>query len=166
MSIEKRKVYCEKCNQKVEYLIINEIKEEYKNVKINVEQNIGICSQCMERLYVDELEESNLDRLYIKYRELTETVSPKDIIEFRKKYNISQEELVAILDWGKMSVNRYEMGSLPNQNHIEILKLVINYENYFKEKAKDSYNSNKITEKTYSKIFAYTDCENTEEKSS
>lgn len=27
MAIEKRKVYCEKCNQKVEYLIITEVKK-------------------------------------------------------------------------------------------------------------------------------------------
>lgn len=87
MAIEKRKVYCEKCNQKVEYLIITEVQEEYKNVKVNVEQNIGICSQCRERLYVDELEEANLDRLYTKYRELT-----GNIIEFREKYNIFKEK--------------------------------------------------------------------------
>lgn len=149
MSTEKRKVYCEKCNEKVEYLIINEVKEEYKNVKVNVEQNIGICSQCKERLYVTELEETNLDRLYTKYRELTKIVSPKDIIEFREKYNISQRELVAILDWGKMTINRYERGSLPNQSHSEILKLIINNESYFREKVEDAYNRGRISEKIY-----------------
>ena len=149
MSTEKRKVYCEKCNEKVEYLVINEVKEEYKNVKVNVEQNIGVCSQCKERLYVTELEEANLDRLYTKYRELTGIVSPKDIIEFREKYNISQRELVAILDWGKMTINRYERGSLPNQSHSEILKLIINNESYFREKVEDAYNRGRITEKIY-----------------
>ena len=157
MSTEKRKVYCEKCNEKVEYLIINEVKEEYKNVKVNVEQNIGVCSQCKERLYVTELEEANLDRLYTKYRELTGIVSPKDIIEFREKYNISQRELVAILDWGKMTINRYERGSLPNQSHSEILKLIINNESYFREKVEDAYKAGRITEKTYTEIFTCVD---------
>lgn len=157
MSTEKRKVYCEKCNEKVEYLVINEVKEEYKNVKVNVEQNIGICSQCKERLYVTELEEANLDRLYTKYRELTGIVSPKDIIEFREKYNISQRELVAILDWGKMTINRYERGSLPNQSHSEILKLIINNESYFREKVENAYKSGRITEKTYTEIFTCVD---------
>ena len=157
MSTEKRKVYCEKCNEKVEYLIINEVKEEYKNVKVNVEQNIGICSQCKERLYVTELEEANLERLYTKYRELTGIVSPKDIIEFREKYNISQRELVAILDWGKMTINRYERGSLPNQSHSEILKLIINNESYFREKVENAYKSGRITEKTYTEIFTCVD---------
>ena len=157
MSTEKRKVYCEKCNEKVEYLVINEVKEEYKNVKVNVEQNIGICSQCKERLYVTELEEANLERLYTKYRELTGIVSPKDIIEFREKYNISQRELVAILDWGKMTINRYERGSLPNQSHSEILKLIINNESYFREKVEDAYKAGRITEKTYTEIFTCVD---------
>ena len=31
MDIKERKVYCEKCNQKVEYLIITEVK---KNIKM------------------------------------------------------------------------------------------------------------------------------------
>lgn len=157
MSIEKRKIYCSKCNENVEYLIINEVKEEYKNVKVNVEQNIGVCSQCKERLYVTELEEANLDRLYTKYRELTGIVSPKDIIEFREKYNISQRELVAILDWGKMTINRYERGSLPNQSHSEILKLIINNESYFREKVEDAYKAGRITEKTYTEIFTCVD---------
>ena len=159
MSTEKRKVYCEKCNEKVEYLIINEVKEEYKNVKVNVEQNIGVCSQCKERLYVTELEEANLERLYRKYRELTGIVSPKDIIEFREKYNISQRELVAILDWGKMTINRYERGSLPNQSHSEILKLIINNESYFREKVEDAYNMGRITEKIYTEILTSVDKE-------
>ncbi|MGL6108456.1 type II TA system antitoxin MqsA family protein [Romboutsia sp.] len=149
MNTEKRKVYCEHCNEKVEYLIINEVKREYKNVEVNVKQNIGVCSQCGERLYISELEAVNLDRLYTKYRELTGIVSPKDIIDFREKYNISQRELVAILDWGKMTINRYERGSLPNQSQSEILKLIITNESYFREKVEDAYKAGRITEKTY-----------------
>ncbi len=159
MSIEKRKIYCSKCNENVEYLIINELKEEYKNVKVNVEQNIGVCSQCKERLYVTELEEANLERLYRKYRELTGIVSHKDIIEFREKYNISQRELVTILDWGKMTINRYERGSLPNQSHSEILKLIINNESYFRGKVEDAYNMERITEKIYTEILTSVDKE-------
>ena len=148
MSTEQRKIYCEKCNEKVEYLIINEIRKEYKNVEVNVEQNIGICSQCGERLYVVELESVNLDRLYSKYIELTGIVSPKDIIDFREKYNISQRELVAILGWGKLTINRYERGSIPTQSHSEILKLIINNESYFREMVENAYKAGRITEKT------------------
>ncbi|MEG1411225.1 MAG: type II toxin-antitoxin system MqsA family antitoxin [Romboutsia sp.] len=157
MSNEKRKVYCEHCNEKVEYSIINEIKKEYKNVEVSVEQNIGICLKCGERLYVTELETVNLDRLYSKYREMTGIVSPKEIVAFREKYNISQRELVAILDWGKMTINRYERGSLPNQSHSEILKLIINNEVYFREKVEDTYKSGRITEKTYNAMHLTVD---------
>ena len=154
------RVYCEKCNEKVNYKIIKENLEEYKGINVNIEQNIGICEKCNERLYINELEEDNLNRLYSKYRELTGIVSPKDIIEFREKYNISQRELVAILDWGKMTINRYERGSLPNQSHSDILKLVINNESYFREKVEDAYKCGRITEKTYNSLHLATSIEN------
>lgn len=161
MNKETRKVYCEKCNKKVDYDIISEIKKEYKGVEVNIEQNIGICSECGERLYVTELEEINLDKLYSRYRELTGIVTPQDIINFREKYNISQRELVAILDWGKMTINRYERGSLPNQSHSDILKLIIKEESYFREKVEDAYKNGRISEKTYNNMHFSMDQEKT-----
>lgn len=152
MKLKQDKVYCEKCNEKVNYNIISENLKEYKGIEVNVEQNIGVCEKCNERLYIIDLEEDNLKRLYSKYRELTGIVSPQDIIDFRAKYNISQRELVAILDWGKMTINRYERGSLPNQSHSEILKLIIKDESYFREKVEDAYKCKRISEKTYNSM--------------
>lgn len=48
-----------------------------------------------------------------------------------------------------MTINRYERGSLPNESHSEILKLIISNENYFREKVKDAYKMGRITEKIY-----------------
>lgn len=152
MKSNQEKVYCEKCNQKVNYHIIKENLKEYKGIEVDVEQNIGVCEQCGEKLYIIDLEEDNLNRLYFKYRKLTNIVSPQEIIDFRSKYNISQRELVAILDWGKMTINRYERGSLPNQSHSDILKLIIKDESYFREKVEDAYNCKRISEKTYNSM--------------
>lgn len=149
MKLKPDKVYCEKCNEKVNYNIIKENLKEYKGIEINIDQKIGVCENCNEKLYVIDLEEDNLKRLYSKYRELTGIVSPQDIIDFRAEHNISQRELVAILDWGKMTINRYERGSLPNQSHSDILKLIIKDESYFREKVEDAYKCKRINEKIY-----------------
>lgn len=161
MSLEKNKVYCENCNEKVNYNIIKENLKEYKGIEVNVEQNIGVCEICNEKLYIIDLEEDNLKRLYSKYRELTGIVSPQDIIDFRSRYNISQRELVAILDWGKMTINRYERGSLPNQSHSDILRLIIKDESYFREKVEDAFKNGRISEKTYSAMHFSVEEENT-----
>lgn len=145
--------YCEKCNKKVSYSVTREIKEEYRGVKVEVEQNIGLCDECGERLYVVDLEDANLKRLYDRYRELSDIVKPNDIKVFRDRYGISQRELVAILDWGKMTINRYERGSLPNQSHSDILKLIIEDEAYLQKKVEEAYNKARISEKTYSNFF-------------
>lgn len=146
------KVFCPECSQEVTYHIINETINEYKGYNVDVEQNIAVCDNCNEKIYVSELENDNLKRLYERYRAMSGIVTPEDIINFREKYNISQRELVAILDWGKMTINRYERGSLANQSHSDILKLIIKDENYFKEKVEDAYKNNRISEKTYTNL--------------
>ena len=42
-----------------------------------------------------------------------------------KKYNISQRELTSILDFGKMTINRYERGGVPTKSQSDYIKLLI-----------------------------------------
>lgn len=96
MNKETRKVYCENVIKSwLWYYKWN--KKEYKGVEVNIEQNIGICSECGERLYVTELEEINLDKLYSRYRELTGIVTPQDIINFRENTIYLKENLLLYL---------------------------------------------------------------------
>ncbi|MGN1032679.1 MAG: type II TA system antitoxin MqsA family protein [Intestinibacter sp.] len=146
-------MFCPICNKNVNYKIINETIDEYKGYKVNVKQNIAVCDNCSERIYASELENENLKNLYQKYRDMSGIILPEDIIEFRKKYGISQSELVAILDWGKMTINRYERGGLPDQSHSDILKLIIKNGSYFKEKVEEAYKYKRISKKTYDNII-------------
>ena len=77
-------MFCPMCNKNVNYKIITEIIDEYRGYKVNVKQNIAVCDNCGERIYVSELENENLKNLYQKYRDMSGIVSPEDIIEFRK----------------------------------------------------------------------------------
>ena len=146
------KAFCPHCNKEVSYHIIEETIKEYKGYQVDILQNIGVCNICNEKIYVSDLENNNLKNLYDKYRKMAGLVTPEEIVEFRRIYNISQRELVSILDWGKMTINRYERGSLPSQSHSDILKLIIKDEKYFREKVEDAYSKNRISEKTYSNI--------------
>lgn len=146
------KHYCPYCNSKENYRIEKRIIEEYKGVEVNVEENITFCEKCGNEIIVNNIEDDNLSRLYAKYRELQGTVSPEDIVNLREKYNLSQRELTAILGWGKMTINRYENGSLPTKSHSDYLIDLIKDEKRLIEKAKIAYEKNQITEKTYNKL--------------
>lgn len=147
-----KKVYCANCKEKVNYSIRREIIREYKGYEVNVTEKIGVCDACQNDLYIPELEAENFKNLYEKYRELANIVSSEEIIEFRDKYNISQRELTSILNWGKMTINRYERGAIPGQSHNDLLKLMISNENIFKEKVEEAFQCERITDKTYEKI--------------
>ena len=146
------KVYCPECNKNVKYTVNKNVIKEYKGYDVNVEENIANCSECNEDIFVAELEEDNLKRLYDKYRELSDIVTPEEILKFRGKYNISQRELVAIMDWGKMTINRYENGSLPSAGHADLLKLITTNDIFLKEKVNDALDKGRITIKTYNKV--------------
>lgn len=147
-----REVYCENCKEKVNYTVRREIINEYKGYEVNVLEKIGVCSICNNDLYIPQLESENFKNLYEKYRELANIISAEEIVEFRDKYNISQRELTSILNWGKMTINRYERGAIPGQSHNDLLSLIICNENIFKDKVEGAFQDGRITEKTYEKI--------------
>lgn len=148
------KFYCEHCNKKVSYHIRKNLIKEYKGQIVNVEENIAVCDECNTDIFIPEIENDNLNRLYSKYRSLAGLISKEEIIKFREKYNISQRELVGILGWGKMTINRYENGSLPSKSHSDILKDIILNEEHFKTLINESLTNSRITKKTYEKVFS------------
>lgn len=146
------KHYCPYCNSEQEYYIDKRIFKEYKGVDVNVEENVPICMKCKNELLINNIEDDNLRRIYSKYRELKNIITPSEIKQLRNKYNISQRELTAILDFGKMTINRYENGSLPSKSQSDYLKLMAKDKNEFLNKVKEAYYSNRINQKTLSKI--------------
>ncbi|OJV65167.1 MAG: hypothetical protein BGO41_00985 [Clostridiales bacterium 38-18] len=147
-----KKIFCEKCNDMREFNVKENLIHVYKGSEVNVIENIAVCNFCGEELFNEELERDNLKRLYDKYAEMNHLISSKEIIEFRNKYGISQRELTSILDLGKMTINRYENGSLPTKSNSEFLKMVISNEEALMDKVENAYENGRITQKTYKKV--------------
>lgn len=146
------RVYCPYCKKEVEYKIQKRELKEFKGVQINCFEEVAVCKVCMEDLYVNELENKNNERIYKAYREIANIINAEDIINFRKKYDISQRELTSILGFGKMTINRYERGGVPTKSQSDYLKLLIENENEFIKITKEAFNKEKINKKTYEKI--------------
>ena len=146
------KHYCPYCNSEQEYSIVKRIFKEYKGVKVNVEENVPICKKCKNELIINSIEDENLKRIYNKYMEIKNIITPSEIKNLRNRYGISQRELTAILDFGKMTINRYENGSLPSKSHSDYLKLIAKDEYVFFDKVTEAYDTNRISQKTFSKV--------------
>jgi len=52
-------VYCPYCRKDVEYKIEKRDIKEFKGVKINIFENVGICIECNNDLYINLLESEN-----------------------------------------------------------------------------------------------------------
>ena len=146
------KNYCPYCNNIQEYYIEKRIIEKYKGTYVNVEENVPICKKCKNELVINDIEDDNLKRIYNKYREINNIITPLEIKKLRNKYNISQRELTAILDLGKMTINRYENGSLPSKSQSDYLKLILNNTDEFLIKVEDAYKKSRISKRTFNKI--------------
>ncbi len=147
-----KNAFCSHCNKKVNYSIRNNVIQEYKGQLVNVEEIIAVCDECGKDIFVPSVEEDNFKRLYETYREVSGTISPQEIVEFRKKYDLSQRELVSLLGWGKMTINRYERGALPSKSHSDMLKSIISNEEILKQKVLEAYETGRINEKTNNNI--------------
>lgn len=157
------RVYCPYCKKEVEYKIEKRDVKEFRGIEINTYENVAVCKECHQDLYVNEIEEKNNERIYELYREKANIIKPQDIVDLRKKYDISQRELTAILGFGKMTINRYERGGVPTKSQSDYIKLLIDNDNKFVEKVKEAYKNGNINDKTYEKIVS-TNLENEIEK--
>ena len=158
------KVYCPYCKKEVEYKIEQRELKEFRGIEVNTFENVAICNECNQDLYVNKIEDENNERIYKIYREKANIIKAEDIVKLREKYDISQRELTAILGFGKMTINRYERGGLPTKSQSDYIKLLIENEDKFIEKVKEAYENNNITEKTYKKIVAEGQEENISKK--
>ena len=148
------KVYCPYCKKEVEYRIEKRDIKEFKEIEVNTFENVAICNECNEDLYVNEIENENNERIFKIYRKIANIITPQDIVNLRNKYDISQRELTAILGFGKMTINRYERGGLPSKSQSDYIRLLIDNEIEFVNRVKAAYEKNEISEKTYKKIVS------------
>lgn len=147
----KNKIYCYTCNKIVNAIIKNQNNSyTVRNKKININENILICSVCHSELYDDTLN----DNLYDIYNEYLKTynLSFEKLKKIRNYYNLSQELFAKALGWTKRTIVRYENAeSLPQVKNLLIYKQIESNKNEFINILK----SNKllIEKETYFKIY-------------
>ncbi len=119
--------YCSKCDKVIKSSIKN-IDETFnvKGDKIAITSKVAMCDDCGETIFNSELDSANLDLAYSVYRKKHNLLSPTDIANIRTKYGISQRSLSSLLEWGDITINRYENGAIQDPAHNEVLMLISN----------------------------------------
>jgi len=119
-----KQLYCEKCDDFVDYEII-ERKEIYKvkgTDEIEIDAKIAVCIHCGSELFDIHLENENMKKAFRIYAEKHGLVLPEEIKSIRNKYELSQELFAKILGIGKATIERYENGSLPSESLSNLIR--------------------------------------------
>ena len=81
---------------------------------------------------------------------LSNLISSKDIKAFREEHCLSQTNLAKLLSFGEKSIARYELGSIQDESHDLILKLIIHDIQSFKKVWE--INKNKLPKSVVQKV--------------
>ena len=125
-----RKAYCPTCDMFTEARVST--KEEVFCVRgenVAVKSSVLVCDKCKQDIFDEELDEKNLELAYTAYRKNHSLLLPTEIREIREKYGLSQRSLGRLLEWGQVTVNRYENGAIQDTPHNDILEFISNPEN-------------------------------------
>lgn len=119
--------FCEVCLDDRHYLIKEEEKiDNIRGKEIKYMRKTAYCTECNSPIYIAEINDENLDRLYSKIREVDNIISIEDINSILSKYNIGKRPLSLLLGWGEVTITRYLDGDLPTKNYSDKLKLILN----------------------------------------
>ncbi len=96
----------------------------FKDVTVDYEASYLYCDVA-EELYMDEKQiQENDIRMKDAYRSVKGLLTSNQIINIRKKYGISQNDLCTLLGWGGKTVTRYESHQVQDKAHDTILKKI------------------------------------------
>lgn len=115
---------------------------------VSIESKIAYCSVCRNQIWVDELDEENLNSAFDKYREIKNLLTPSRIKEIREKYNVTQVAFSRILGFGDKTISRYENGSIQDEAQNNLIMLADIPENF---EALLEKNKSKISAEDYKK---------------
>lgn len=145
--------YCIKCNKNVEYSIIENKIDKFKGININIIEYIGICNECGEKLYINELEDENTKKICFKYRGKTGMVTPEEINRFKIEFNLTNSELALITGCTEVVLDCIDDTYLQSKEDDNRLRKVIRNKNNLENIVKERMELRFIDSETYKKIL-------------
>lgn len=118
-------IFCGGCEKKVGFHLLDK-KEVYpvKGEPIEIDARVAVCDECGEEIFHPVYDRINQENAFNVYRKKHNLLLPSEIVEIREMYGLSQRKLSKLLGWGDITIQRYEAGSLPDDAHNLLLKLL------------------------------------------
>src|SRR5437764_1137934 len=122
---ENKTYMCERCGPTTNTRVESRT-ETYpvKGEETKVRAQVRVCAQCGGDISDDKLDSENLRRAFDEYRRRHDIVTAVEIREMRESYGLSQRGLGALLGWGEITEHRYEQGSMPDEAHNLVLRMI------------------------------------------
>jgi putative zinc finger/helix-turn-helix YgiT family protein len=105
-------------------VVVREETFPVKGEPITISTDVRVCDKCGEDVYDRQLDSASLLRAFDVYRSLHGLVSPSDIKAIRENYGLTQRGLSNLLGMGEVTIHRYESGSIPDEVHNQLLRMV------------------------------------------
>lgn len=160
-------VFCEYCRKDVLYTEKEEsMSAELKGETYNYAGKTATCDECSNEIYVSEVNDYNLKRLYNEFRKQHNIISLEKILEIPQKYNIGKRPLSLLLGWGEQTFSRYCDGDMPTQQYSAILQKIYDEPGYYlsilednkdRLKAPSTYEKSKLATQMISGIVQMSD---------
>jgi len=115
-------------------LIYGEIDEVLKvrGEDIYVTSKIYYCPEGNHYFHDADDEEEKFQVAYREYRKRKGLLQPEDIKQIREQYGLSQRSFAQLLDWGEVTIHRYESGAIQDAVHNDVLSMIRSFEEFKK----------------------------------
>lgn len=140
--------YCPMCD-KVCSITLKKSKQKsiVKGCEVECEFYFYQCDECGEEFESGELMDNNLLAMRDAYRVKNKLLTKGEIVEIRKKFDLSQEDLANLLGLGEKTIARYETTTIQDKPYDMLLRKFNSDYNFAYElllKARDKFSSKKF----------------------
>jgi len=124
---------CPNCEKETDLELLRTLEVvKVRGEQIEVAMEYYKCLACHEEFEDPHSEADPLDKAYREYRHQHGMMQPEEILDLRKRYGLTQNEMSKLLGWGGATLSRYENGALQDEAHEEMLHLVKDPRNLLK----------------------------------
>lgn len=124
---------CPNCEKETEIELIQKDEDiKVRGEVVKVEVKYYKCKNCGGEFEDPRSGEDPLDKAYREYRRRHGMMQPEEILESRKKFGLTQNEMIRLLGWGGATLSRYENGALQDETHEKALRLAMEPRNLLK----------------------------------
>jgi len=131
--------FCPSCQKETVLTRVRRVEEfDIKGEHIAIDVDYFQCLECGEGFDNTDPAYEPLAAAHREYRQRKGMLQPEEIRAFRKTYDLSQRELSEVIGFGGATLSRYENGSLQDESHDKLLRLIMLPANLLKIVEEDS----------------------------